>query len=73
MQISMTIEEACSAIGLGRTKLYEAINSGALKAKKYGKRTIILKCDIEAFLSQLEPYSDTEKEVPVKIRSNESA
>ena len=56
MQISMTIEEACSAIGIGRTKLYEAINTGALKAKKYGKRTIILKTDLENFLESLSSY-----------------
>lgn len=61
MQISMTIEEACSAIGIGRTKLYEAINSGALKAKKYGKRTIILKSDLDVFLSQLKPYENDRK------------
>lgn len=62
MQISMTIEDACSAIGIGRTKLYEAINSGALKAKKYGKRTIILKSDLERFLENLKPYNDIEKD-----------
>lgn len=56
MQISLTIEEACTAIGIGRTKLYQAINSGQLKAKKYGKRTIILKSDLEVFLETLTPY-----------------
>lgn len=58
----MTIEEACSAIGIGRTKLYQAINSGDLKAKKYGKRTIILKSDVDAFLGQLEPYENVKKD-----------
>ena len=56
MQLSFTIDEACKAIGIGRTKLYEAINSGSLPAKKYGKRTIILKQDIENFLSSLSDY-----------------
>lgn len=56
MQLSLSIEESCTATGLGRTKLYEAIGSGALPAKKWGKRTLILKSDLEAFLASLESY-----------------
>lgn len=56
MQLSFSIEEVCQATGFGRTKLYEAINQGLLPAKKYGKRTIILKNDLEEFLKSLEPY-----------------
>lgn len=55
-QLSLTIEEARAATGLGRTKIYEAINSGALRARKLGKRTLILKSDLEAFLAALEAY-----------------
>jgi excisionase family DNA binding protein len=57
MKISLTIEEVCAATGLGRTKIYEAIGAGALPAKKWGKRTLVLKSDLEAFLSSLEAYS----------------
>lgn len=53
----MTIEEAQTATGIGRTKIYEAINSGALKARKFGKRTLILKSDLEEFLRNLESYA----------------
>ncbi len=60
MQLSLSIEEACAATGLGRTKLYELINSGQLRARKIGKRTIILKDDLDAFLSGLQSYP-TEK------------
>ncbi len=55
-QLSLSIEEACAATGLGRTKLYQLINSGELKARKIGKRTIILKDDLEAFLNELQSY-----------------
>ena len=57
MQLSLSIEEVCTATGIGRTKIYEAINQGLLLAKKYGKRTIILKDDLDNFLSNLESYS----------------
>ena len=57
MQSALSIEETITATGIGRTKLYELINSGQLKAKKIGKRTIILKTDLDEFLSSLENYS----------------
>ncbi len=59
MQLSLSIEAVRRATGLGRTKLYEAINKGLLPAKKYGKRTIILKRDLEKFLSNLDSYSSS--------------
>lgn len=56
MLLSLSIEEVSKTTGIGRTKVYEAINRGLLPAKKYGKRTIILKKDLEAFLTGLSPY-----------------
>jgi excisionase family DNA binding protein len=56
-QMSLSIEEVCAATGLGRTKLYEHINSGKLKARKLGKRTLILKVDLENFLTNLDTYT----------------
>lgn len=58
MQLSYSVEEVSVVTGIGRTKVYEAINSGLLTAKKFGKRTIILKDDLESFLSNLESYSN---------------
>jgi excisionase family DNA binding protein len=39
--------------GIGRTKIYEAISSGELVARKCGKRTLILRTDLQEFLSDL--------------------
>jgi excisionase family DNA binding protein len=49
----LSILEACTVAGIGRTKIYEAISEGRLKARKYGKRTIVLRTDLQAFLSGL--------------------
>ena len=49
----LTIHEACTFSGIGKTKLYEAINSGKLKARKAGKRTLILSDDLRDYLSSL--------------------
>ena len=61
MPLSYSIEETCKITGLGRTKLYEAINKGLLPAKKYGRRTIILKTDIEEFLDSLKSYPNKKR------------
>jgi excisionase family DNA binding protein len=49
----LSVAEACAMAGIGRTKLYEAISDGSLKARKYGKRTLILREDLRTFLSSL--------------------
>ena len=64
MQLSLSIEEVSKATGIGRTKVYEAINKGLLRAKKYGARTVILKDDLESFLSNLDDYSDHHRSIP---------
>lgn len=63
MQLALSIDEAQVAIGLGKTKIYQLINSGDLKARKVGKRTIFLKADVDAFLSNLESIPPKQEEV----------
>jgi excisionase family DNA binding protein len=55
-QLSLSVEEVIAATGLGRTTLYQLINSGKLKARKVGARTIILKEDLDVFLNGLQLY-----------------
>jgi hypothetical protein len=47
--------EARAAIGCGVTKYYELINSGALDARRFGKRTYITAESLEAFVASLQP------------------
>jgi excisionase family DNA binding protein len=49
----LTLSEASIVSGIGRTKLYEAIANGELKARKFGARTIILRDDLVGFLKSL--------------------
>lgn len=58
--LTLSIDQAQEASGLGRTKLYELLRSGQLPARKLGKRTLILRSDLEAFLSNLENYPTKE-------------
>jgi excisionase family DNA binding protein len=40
-KLAYTIAEACDAVGIGRTKLYELIGEGRVKTRKIGARTVI--------------------------------
>jgi hypothetical protein len=47
------IADVCKVTGLGRTSIYAAIKSGALVARKWNRRTIVLAEDLAAFLCNL--------------------
>jgi len=52
-QRAMSIDGFCKGYGIGRTKAYEEINAGRLKARKAGRRTVITADDAEDWLSRL--------------------
>jgi excisionase family DNA binding protein len=51
--LAYNICEACSVSRAGRTALYEAIRSGALRAVKRGRRTLVLADDLRQWLEDL--------------------
>jgi excisionase family DNA binding protein len=51
--LAHSIAEACTLARAGRTSIYEAINSGALRAVKRGRRTLILQDDLCRWLQSL--------------------
>ena len=56
LKISYTIRETSKITGLGRTRLYEELNSGRLKGVKAGRRTLILHTSLMQWLEDLESY-----------------
>ena len=52
-KVGLSVDEACQASGIKRTKLYEAMGSGELIAKKAGRRTIILPEHLKDYLENL--------------------
>lgn len=46
----LTIDEACQALGIGRTKTYELVMSGALASVKIGSRRLIAVTTIAQYI-----------------------
>lgn len=51
---AFTIKEACQISSIGRTRLYGEIKAGNLRARKCGRRTVILAEDLKSWLDSLE-------------------
>jgi excisionase family DNA binding protein len=59
----LSVNEACAVAGIGKTKLYQAIGAGQLACRKFGKRTIVLREDLNRFLAAL-PLTNVEIKPP---------
>jgi predicted DNA-binding transcriptional regulator AlpA len=53
--LAHSITDVCLKTSLGRTALYEEIKAGRLKARKAGRRTVVLDSDLRAWLADLPP------------------
>ena len=56
---TITHDEFCGLIGIGRTTAYKAIDDGDLKASKYGKRTLIKQEEWRRFVRDMPPATAT--------------
>lgn len=60
MKIAYTINEACDAIGIGRTMIYREIALGRLPALKIHKRTVIRAEDLREYVQNLPAIKPTQ-------------
>lgn len=52
-RIAYTVIEACEALRVGRTKLYELISEGKIKAVALGGKTLIPRVEVDRLLESL--------------------
>jgi len=53
-RLAVSPTDAARLAGIGRTKLYEALGSGALSSFKIGSRRLVRIAEIDAWLQRLE-------------------
>jgi excisionase family DNA binding protein len=53
--LTLTIHDACKALGVGRTNLYRLISEGHIEARALGGRTVVPVDSLRAFVSRLPP------------------
>lgn len=53
-RLAYSVPEAARVIACGKTKVWELVHSGKLKARRNGGRILILAEDLQAFLATLE-------------------
>lgn len=53
LPLAVSIADAAKLSGPGRSSVYNAINSGALKVRKAGRRTIIAMADLTAWIDAM--------------------
>jgi excisionase family DNA binding protein len=52
-KLAFSAQEAAAAIGVGRTRFYEMLAESALKSRKMGRKRVILRDDLLAWLKGL--------------------
>lgn len=54
-RLALSVAEAAQQANVCRDKIYEAIRTGDLKAKKAGRRTLVMADDLRRYLDSLPP------------------
>jgi excisionase family DNA binding protein len=62
-KLAYTVREACIALGMGRTLMYERLHAGRIRAKREGNKILIPAEALKAYLDSLQDWtpSNTEK------------
>ena len=51
--VAYSVSDVLELVGISRSKFYQLVNAGQIKVRKIGNRTIILACDLDAWLTSL--------------------
>jgi len=54
----LTIPQFCEAVNCGRTRAYQLINEGHVRALKNNRKTLIPRSEIERWIESLPSYNE---------------
>jgi excisionase family DNA binding protein len=57
-RITISVDEAISATGIGKTMLYELLGDGSIRSIKVGKKRLIILESIHEWIANMECYGD---------------
>ncbi|MBB5343168.1 excisionase family DNA-binding protein [Tunturibacter empetritectus] len=60
-RITISVDEAMSATGIGKTMLYELLGDGSLRSIKLGKKRLIIVESLHELIASMESYGDLSK------------
>jgi excisionase family DNA binding protein len=63
---ALSPQQTCEVGGFGKSTFYRLINEGLLPAKKLGKKTLVLRSDLLAFLNSLPNITDVDGPPPAR-------
>ena len=52
-KIALSVVEASKLVSISRSKLYLALSAGDLTGRKLGRRTVILRADLDRWVNEL--------------------
>ena len=71
--LAYTVAEACTVSRSGKTVLYEAIRSGALRAVKRGRRTLVLPADLRDWVERLPTMESKSTDITTRPAAEHAA
>lgn len=51
-RVALTVDEACQALGLGRTRFYQEVRANRLRVIKSGRRTVVPVAELHAWIDR---------------------
>jgi excisionase family DNA binding protein len=69
---TLTVDEFCAVVGIGRSLFYKAVAAGDLKLSKYGKRSFVKRDELKRFVDNL-PRSGPSQPRPRKAKAAPAA
>jgi len=57
-RLAFSLADAASAIGVGKSTLHELIATGKLRVRKLGRRSLVLREDLEEYIQSLPVHGE---------------